>query len=145
VVETPVPLLDIMPTLLDVGGAPLPELVRGTSLLPALQGEEPPERAVYSECPARRSSYDDKAVRTGDYKLVYNVKLDQAELYNLADDPGELHDLAAEEPGRAAAMRDELRAWTAAALETWASLPQAGTQGGEMDAALENALRQIGY
>jgi arylsulfatase A-like enzyme len=145
VVETPVPLLDIMPTLLDVAGAPLPDLIRGQSLLPVLQGAEPPERPIYSECPAQRSLYDDKSLRLGDYKLVYNLKLDRVELYDLRADPGELHDLAAAEPERAAAMRDELRAWTAAALETWASLPRVGHQAGEVDTAIEDALRQIGY
>jgi arylsulfatase A-like enzyme len=145
VVETPVPLLDIMPTLLDVAGAPLPEPVGGQTLLPVLRGEEPAERPIYSECPARRSSYDDKALRMGRYKLVYDVKLDRAELYDLQADPGEQNDLSAAEAQRTAAMREMVRAWTAGTLETWASLPQAGGQSGEMDAALENALRQIGY
>jgi arylsulfatase A-like enzyme len=145
VVETPVPLLDVMPTLLDVAGAPLPDPLRGQSLLPILQGAEPLERPIYSESPARRSSYDDKSLRLGDYKLVYNLKLDRAELYNLRTDPGETHDLASADPARAVAMRDELRAWTSAALETWASLPRAGHQAVELDAAMEEALRQIGY
>jgi arylsulfatase A-like enzyme len=135
VVQTPVPLLDIMPTLLDVAGAPLPDPIRGQSLLPVLQGAEPPERPIYSESPARRSSYDRKSLRLGDYKLVYDLRAD----------PGEQHDLAAADPGRAAAMRDDLRAWTSAALETWAALPQSGHRPGEMDAAIQNALRQIGY
>jgi len=145
VVETPVPLLDLMPTLLDVAGAPLPDPIRGQSLLPVLQGGDPPERPIYSECPARRTSYDDKALRLGDYKLIDNLELDQVELYNLRTDPGEQHDLSAVEPQRAAAMRSDLRAWTAGALETWAALPQAGSQAEDRDAAMEDALRQIGY
>jgi arylsulfatase A-like enzyme len=145
VVETPVPLLDIMPTLLDVAGAPVPELIRGQSLLPVLQGAEPSPRPIYSESPARRSSYDDKALRLGDYKLVYDVKLDRLELYDLHSDPGEQLDLSAAEPQRAAAMREDLRAWTASALETWASLPQADRGAEELDEAMEDALRQIGY
>jgi arylsulfatase A-like enzyme len=144
-VETSVPMLDLMPTLLEVAGAPLPELVRGQSLLPVLQGEDPPLRPIYTESPARRSSYDDKSLRQGDYKLVYNVRLDEVELYNLQDDPGEQHDLATVEPQRTAAMRDNLRAWTANALRTWASLPQADRRAQELDAAMEEALRQIGY
>jgi arylsulfatase A-like enzyme len=145
VVETPVPLLDIMPTLLDVAGAPFPDPIRGQSLLPALQGGDPAEQPIYSECPARRTSYDDKALRLGDYKLVYDVRRDRAELYDLQTDPGEQTDLAAVEPQRVAAMRDEVRAWTNSALETWASLPQAGAQPGEMDDALDAALHDIGY
>jgi arylsulfatase A-like enzyme len=145
VVETPVPLLDLMPTLLDAAGAPLPDPIRGQSLLPVLRGEDPPARTIHSESPARRTSYDDKSLRQGDYKLIYNVQLDRAELYDLQTDPGEQHDLAAAEPQRAAAMRDELRAWTASAVQTWASLPQAGGQAEDRDAAMEDALHQIGY
>jgi arylsulfatase A-like enzyme len=128
-----------------VAGAPQPELIRGQTLLPVLQGQEPAGLPVFSECPARRSSYDDKALRVGPFKLVYNVKLDRAELYDLQADPGEQNDLSAAQPQRTATMRDQVRAWTADSLETWASLPQAGGQTGEIDAALENALRQIGY
>jgi arylsulfatase A-like enzyme len=144
-VGMPVPMLDLMPTLLDVAGAPLPDLVHGQSLLPVLQGAAPVPRPIYSESPARRSSYDDKALRQGDHKLVYNIKLDQAELYNLSNDPGEQHDLSALEPQRTATMRDALRAWTASALETWASLPHTGKRSEALDAALQEALREIGY
>jgi arylsulfatase A-like enzyme len=145
VVQKPVPLLDLMPTLIDVAQAPRPDLMRGQSLLPVLQGGEPPQRAIVSESPASRSRYDDRSLRVGDDKLVYNLRLDRVELYNLRADPGEQNDLATVEPDRAAAMRDELRAWTVGALETWASLPQSGREAGELDAALEDALRQIGY
>jgi arylsulfatase A-like enzyme len=145
IVETPVPMLDLAPTLIDVAGAPEPELIHGQSLLPVLQGQEATLRPIYTESPARRSSYDDKSLREGDYKLVYNVKLDQAELYNLREDPGEEHDLSAAEPQRTTTMRDELRAWTARTMETWASLPHARGQIEELDAAMEEALRQIGY
>ncbi|MFC2029901.1 sulfatase [Chloroflexota bacterium] len=145
VVQEPVPMLDLMPTLLDVAGAPVPDEVRGESLLPVLQGEAPARRPIYSECPARRSLYDDKALRLGDNKLIYNVRLDSAELYDLAADPVERTDLSAIEPERTAAMRDQLRAWTAASLETWASLPQAGSAPEEADEAMQEALRNIGY
>ncbi len=66
-------------------------------------------------------------------------------MYDLRNDPGEQHDLSSAEPQRAAAMRDELRAWTASMMESWASLPHARGEAGEMDAAMEEALRQIGY
>jgi hypothetical protein len=124
---------------------PSPELVHGQSLLPVLQGADPEPRPIYTESPARRSSYDDKALRQDNYKLVYNVKLDQAELYNLLDDPGEKIDISASEAQRTAAMRDDLRAWTADTVETWASLPHSRGQADELDAAMEEALREIGY
>jgi len=145
VVQTPVPMLDLAPTLIDIAGAPSPDLAHGQSLLPILQGQELLPRPIYTESPARRSSYDDKALRQGYYKLVYNIKLDQAELYNLRNDPGEEHDISSTEPQRTAAMRDDLRAWTASTMATWASLPHARGQTDGLDAAMEEALRQIGY
>jgi len=145
VVDTPVPLLDIMPTLLDVAAAPSPDLVRGQSLLAVLQGTDSAPRPIYSESPARRSSYDQKAVRSGDYKLVYTLEPGRIELYDLRTDPCEQKDLSAVEAGRAAAMLHDLRAWTAGALRTWAALPQSGKEPGELDAAMEDALQKIGY
>jgi arylsulfatase A-like enzyme len=145
VIDVPVPLLDILPTLLDVAGAPFPNPIRGDSLLPVLRGGKPPRKPIVSESPARRSTYDDKALRLGDYKAVHNVDLDQTELYDLSLDPQEQHDLSASEPERASAMRDQLREWAATALQTWASLPQSGAQDDRSDAALEEALRRIGY
>jgi arylsulfatase A-like enzyme len=145
VIDMPVPLLDILPTLLDVAGAPFPSPIRGDSLLPVLQGGEPTLKPIVSESPARRSTYDDKALRLGDYKAVHNVNLDRTELYDLSLDPQEQHDLSPIEPERALAMRDQLREWAAAALQTWASLPQAGARDDHSDAALEEALRRIGY
>jgi arylsulfatase A-like enzyme len=145
VIDTPVPMLDLVPTLLEAAGAPSPELIHGHSLVPVLRGAEPVPRPIYTESPARRSSYDDKALRQGNHKLVYNVRLDQAELYDLQTDAGEQNDLSGMETQRVAAMRDELRAWTASTLETWASLPHSGGQAEELDAAMEEALRQIGY
>ncbi len=144
-VDTPVPMLDLLPTLVDVAGAPLPELVRGQSLLPVLAGGEPPARVFYSQGPARRTSYDHDALYQGYSKLVYTVQRDRVELYDLRADPGEKHDLATADPERAAALRNELRAWKAAAVKTWASLPQADVASEDVDQAMEDALDRIGY
>src|SRR5690606_22154511 len=44
VLDQPVALEDIMPTLLDFAGIPAPASVDGSSLLPLLRGERPPWR-----------------------------------------------------------------------------------------------------
>ena len=145
VVDTPVPMLDLLPTLVDIAGAPRPELVRGSSLLPVLGGADAASTTFYSQSPARRTSYDHDALFQDGYKLVYTPQLDRVELYDLHTDPREQDDLAATLPERAAAMRDKLRAWVSAALKTWAALPQAGAGTEEVDAAMQEALRRIGY
>jgi hypothetical protein len=47
VVERPVRLLDLAPTLLDFAGVPIPEEMEGVSLLPLLEGREIDLPAVF--------------------------------------------------------------------------------------------------
>jgi arylsulfatase A-like enzyme len=144
-IDTPVPMLDLLPTLVDVAGAPLPDLVRGQSLLPVLAGGEPPERVFYSQNRANRTLYEQDALYQGRTKLIYAARSDRAELYDLRADPTEQHDLSTADPQRAAALRKELRAWQVAAINTWSTLPTSGLPSEEIDQAIQDALRRIGY
>jgi len=59
--------------------------------------------------------------RTGDAKLILNLRTRQEELYDLALDPGEQHNVDASEAKAAAPLREMLDRWrssaTAASLE----------------------------
>ena len=48
------------------------------------------------------------ALRSGDYKLVYNWEYDRAELYNIKEDFEELHNIAAEHPEMVTSMKEKL-------------------------------------
>ena len=48
------------------------------------------------------------ALRSGDYKLVYNWEYDRAELYNIKEDFEELHNIAAEHPEMVSEMKEKL-------------------------------------
>lgn len=88
-------LVDLAPTLLDIGNASaLPEQ-DGESLLPYLTGghEPPADRIVISQLADIKGDNPSIMLRRGEYKLVRHVGL-AAELYNLRDDPKELHNLA---------------------------------------------------
>jgi hypothetical protein len=107
--------IDLFPTLLDmcgVHGAPGPQKIDGTSLLPLLRDPEashfPSDRTLYFQWHRgdRGELYRSCAALTQRYKLV-NGK----ELYDLATDPGESHDIAAQFPDRVAAMRSGYEAW----------------------------------
>ena len=50
-VDRPVGLQDVMPTILDAGGVPIPESVDGASVLPFMRGDSPAWRGL----PARRA------------------------------------------------------------------------------------------
>jgi arylsulfatase A-like enzyme len=144
-VDMPVPMLDLLPTLVDAAGAPMPELVHGESLLPVLAGGEPVEREFYSQNRVNRTNYQQDALFQGYTKLIYTPLRDRTELYDFHTDPGEQHDLAATDPERAAVMRRQLRAWEVSVVETWASLPKSGLASEEVDQATQDALRKIGY
>ncbi|MDF1657593.1 MAG: arylsulfatase [Verrucomicrobiales bacterium] len=106
IVETPVHLIDVLPTLADLAeteiatGHPTRELrpVSGVSLRPIFEGDD-----FQRKEPIHFQFSSDYALRDGDWKLV-SFKGEEWELYNIANDRTELNDLAASEPDRVATM-----------------------------------------
>jgi len=91
---------DILPTLCEVAGAPVPRDIDGISLLPTLlgTGQQKAHAHLYWEFPSYGGQ---QAVRLGDWKGVRQKMLRgpvKTELYDLRDDPGETTDLAAKHP-----------------------------------------------
>ncbi|MEZ6071048.1 MAG: sulfatase-like hydrolase/transferase [Pirellulales bacterium] len=102
-------LYDVMPTLLDVAGVPLPEAVEGQDLVPIWRGERATIRDTLF------TTYEDiqRAVRDGRWKLIRYPKIDHTQLFDLEADPNELNNLA--ESGRyadeVARLTRELQQW----------------------------------
>ena len=123
VLDEPVSLVDLLPTLCELIGAPIPDGVQGRSLAPLLQGEPAPAQefgSIYAELgyggvPYREDEHPDlhfpyegtsvdelntvtmsggtRMVRAGRYKLTLDVD-GHVELYDLETDPVELSNLA---------------------------------------------------
>ncbi|MBL9025545.1 MAG: sulfatase-like hydrolase/transferase [Myxococcales bacterium] len=101
---TPVSTLDVLPTVVDLMGAP-PH--------PAFQGEsfrdtEASERSGVFLNIQGWKHYE--GVVCGRYKLVFDPDSRESELYDLIADPNEERNLAFSRPELAAALRDTLRA-----------------------------------
>jgi tetratricopeptide (TPR) repeat protein len=98
VVEEPVRLVDVMPTVLDLLGAEPPAPLDGRSLLPLAAGRDEPAADTYFE--ALSSSLDRGWAPL--YGIVHGalkyVDLPIPELYDLDRDPGEKTNLAARRP-----------------------------------------------
>jgi len=102
---------DVLPTLLELGGADAPQGIDGISLAPTLLGRASEQRTharLYWELGRGQ------ALRAGDWKLIRRWSRDRdapptLELFDLARDPGERTDRAAEEPGRVTRLLGELR------------------------------------
>jgi arylsulfatase K len=118
VIDTPVSLIDIAPTILELGGLPARENLSGESLLPVARGETDKLRgwalSMYSGLTSNTISH---MLRQGDYKLIVYEGY-PTRLFNLADDPGELRDLVDTEPERVAEM-EALLASVVDRKETW--------------------------
>jgi arylsulfatase A-like enzyme len=98
VVEQPVRLADVAPTVLDLAGARGLPGIDGESLLPHIRGKagEPP--AAYLETLATQLDFRWSpllGLRSARWKYI---RAPRPELYDLRLDPGELHNRAADEP-----------------------------------------------
>jgi arylsulfatase A-like enzyme len=95
-----VALADIMPTVLEMSGTPLPPRVQGTSLVPSFfRPGSTRDRLVYAETfyPRYHFGWSDlRSVQDGRYKLILAPV---PELYDLGQDPGETKNLVYLEKG----------------------------------------------
>lgn len=99
--------VDIMPTILDVAGLPVPEGVHGKSLRPVLEGRaDTHHEAVFTSFAT--AGIQMRMVRTSDYKYSLNWRPRQRnELYDMNADPLEMSNLAGEPQVRS--VEDQLR------------------------------------
>jgi choline-sulfatase len=89
VIDTPVDLTDIFPTLVDLAGFTPPSHLAGESLLPLMHGDSEAcnDWAV--------SGYGKEGmIRLGNYKLIIPTAGAEPWLFNLVEDPDEIHNLA---------------------------------------------------
>lgn len=94
-VESLVTLADFAPTFLEIAGIPPPPDLTGRSLVPFFADQTPPDwpDAVFTQFNGVELYYTQRAVRTRDWKYVYNG-FDDDELYDLRRDPHERVNLA---------------------------------------------------
>ena len=98
--------LDLMPTMLALAGASVPEghQLDGVSLLPVLlEGKSLGNRKLF---------WNGKAMRDGAWKLIVDGKgANGVGLYHLDDDLGEQNNLAGRYPDRVQAMLEAIESW----------------------------------
>jgi arylsulfatase A-like enzyme len=157
-IAQPISQLDLMPTLLELVGAPVPTQVRGTSFA-RLLGEAEPE-AGWAPRPLFTSGWvlpkgfqvPSMAVRVNDRKLIRtrtNDGVDRYSYFDLSDDPGETRNLFREQRIEAAELVSLLRRHERDAKATRNAL-RAGQSPGEpaspaFDPQRDEQLRALGY
>jgi arylsulfatase A-like enzyme len=138
VIDTPVSLLDIMPTIFEVIGQPIPDGLSGSSLVPLIKGKESLDRPLYSELHGNKGMV--KVIFEYPWKLILDAEKQTVELYNLKDDPGELNDMSTAETKRTKTMAEKLDKWSTTLKQRWQineSVP--------LDPEEIRKLQQMGY
>lgn len=131
--DEPLISIDVMPTLLSLAGASLPErALDGVDISRVvLQEDSLSERPLFWASLSNGGARAE-AMRSGPWKLtVHHPKAhpgtfenEKVELFHLGDDPKEQTDLSDKNPARAAAMLKELKDWFADTQRT--ATPQPG-------------------
>ncbi len=132
-------LIDIMPTLLDFAGANPPADLRGHSLVPALRGQELPERnAIFTE-----GSFRMVSARNQDAFLVFSgISAGSPFIGDMIESADLLGPAFLASPGADLTTMEDLRS---AMLEWRSRTTPPPSPNEEADPALIKALRQRGY
>ncbi len=132
--------IDVMPTVLDYLGLPIPDSVQGRSLLPLMSGgRETEPRLAYGETFYSRYHYgwsELTSIRDRRHKFI---QAPSPELYDLEEDPLELHNLVDVRPGIAEDLAATLRGWLAESDSASSTTPAS------MDPESLARLRSLGY
>jgi arylsulfatase len=104
VIDHVVELRDIMPTLLDCAGLPIPQAIEGQSFLPLARGEQAEWRGyLHGEHTALGQSA--QWITDDRWKYTWYSGDGREQLFDLQNDPTELHECSREQPDALARLR----------------------------------------
>jgi arylsulfatase A-like enzyme len=139
-VDGQIRLMDVGPTLLRLAGLRQPRFRPRTAarslaclLAPAAPARPMPFLPAFGDLNGEIAS-----LRTGNAKLILNLRTKAEEFYDLAQDPLEQHNVDSPAEPRADELRGMLDRWRAAAVKHPGEMV-------DLDAEEQNTLRSLGY
>jgi choline-sulfatase len=150
VIETPLSLVDLAPTLMELIDPGRAFETEGRSIAASLRGRRQPEprafyleRRLFSSNSRRDLSTPETAIIDYPWKLIENEGAGASELYHLGRDPLEKVDLFDIEVAAAGRLREKLAAWRASHPLPGQSGPK--SRSSEQQEHEQEALRALGY
>ncbi len=100
-------LQDIMPTILDIAGAGIPEKIDGSSLLPLIKGSREKVREMFL---GEHGKVGERLfmLTDGSWKYIWEENTGSELLFQIADDPDELRNLVSVQPQMLSNWRKKL-------------------------------------
>lgn len=131
--------IDLMPTVLDLVGAPHPPGLEGSSLVPLLAGAPSTAGMAFGESPFFGHR---RFAASGIHQLLLTKNTGSVELYDFVQDPHEQMDLTESKPEVVDRLRLELDAWQE---RVEVSPFEVDAAPGELDAETIEQLKELGY
>lgn len=120
VIDKPVELMDVMPTLLEAAGVPIPSTVEGKSLLSLVRGNSEWREYVHGESSTMPTADTGMQYLTdGKRKYIWLPGLGQEQFFNLQVDPNELTNLAGDKR-----HADEIARWRSRLIKELKGRPE---------------------
>lgn len=111
-VETPVGLIDLVPTIQEMAGLAIDPSLQGMSLVPYIvETDPPPHPPVFIEMLKDPTHSDRRVMVSWPYKLQFGITFSEYSLYDLSVDPLEEKNLVKTRPRVFRRLQSELRTW----------------------------------
>jgi arylsulfatase A-like enzyme len=130
-------LVDVLPTLLELMGVPVPGHLQGHSLVPLVEAGAPGRPWLF----AQYRLYGDIALRSGTWKLLRRRGKEQ--LFDLDGDPAELRDVSSSHPDMQQAGAEHIDGVLDTSRAYWALVREG--ESAEIDSQNRKRLEALGY
>jgi hypothetical protein len=148
-VETPVAMIDLLPTLLELLGidsTPYQAEFQGQSFAGAIRGQDPQERPIFTEGQSGQTS-----IRLGKWKLIDDPRADpqtgnvRLQLFDLDADPGETDNLSGQLPEVRDMLHARSRQWHDTMMGTLGRYEPQRVDAALLSPEMQELFRQRGW
>lgn len=142
-VSSPVRIIDVMPTVLEILRAPLPDEAMGASLLNSMMEGTGPDLPIFAELHLWNTRL--YTFRTPKSKVILDWDRDRCVIFDLQRDPEEGHPASPFRSLQGQAMVENLYHWIRHTEDLSSRLPRSEEKEAILPESVKNQLKALGY